>query len=150
MASSIIEYKKKYIDVNDNILLLTLFYIKESSKELNEKPEWFLTYINEVIDSVILSKPIGWGYMDLDEYINNNEKFIFFKSILNNCKLHILNNNEKYINNQTVTSILNDSLWIGEKHLILTNLLIEFLDDLILLLDPKASKNNERFMKIND
>jgi hypothetical protein len=150
MASSIIEYRKKYLDVNDNVLLLTLFYIKESSNYLNEKPEWFLSYIEEVIDVVIDSKPIGWGYMDLDEYITDDKKYSYFSDVLNNCKKFILDKNQKYVDNQIITTILHEGTKNHQTQLILTNLLLDFIDDLILLIDPKVTGDHVRLMKIND
>ncbi|GAA3591194.1 hypothetical protein Q4Q39_15845 [Flavivirga amylovorans] len=57
MATSIISYKKKYIDCNDNIIIIiSLSFIKEVSI-LKELPDWYSFYLKEVVDEVIDIKP---------------------------------------------------------------------------------------------
>lgn len=150
MAVSIIKYKEKYLDVNDNILIFGLYFIKTTtiSKVL---PDWFKEYIENVIDVVIDIRPVGWGYMKLEEYLTKDERHkLFYLDVLNDTIIYLKRRKSDIVDNIEVNYVLNlkDIERWDEDDYIKTEYIIRFLEDLIIILNDKTPLNHPRLMKV--
>lgn len=135
MATSIISFKEKRIDVNDNFLLLGLYFIKQVASNM-VVPNWFKDYNENVIDVMLDVKPIGWGYMDLDEYIIANERKIFFIGLIDGTINQLERRDSKKISYEEVNkslSLTGLEKW-KEKHYVDLNHIIVFLENVKTLL----------------
>ncbi len=152
MATSIIKYKDKYIDVNDNILILGLYFIKKVAIN-KDLPDWFKKYIKKVIDVIIDIKPIGWGYMELEKYLSKDEeRKLFFLEILNATITYLKRHKSDIIDNIEVNYILNlkdIEIW-NENDYIKTEYVIKFLKDVKIILNDNTPLNHPRLMKIRN
>ena len=151
MATSIINYEGKHLDVDDNILQVSLYFIKKISGEISDKPNWFVKYTKEVIDSMLSVQPIGWGYMDLEEYLISKNEKDFFLNIIDNCIKYLKNRTSKIVNHGEINEILNlegIEKW-NEKHYLEINVIIYFLENIKLLINDSTSLNHSNLMKTN-
>lgn len=82
MSNSIITYGEKTINAKDFVLFVSLATFSENLKK-KSLPKWFNIYLEEVVDVVLDIKPIGWAYLDLEEYFETEEKRIFFIDLIN-------------------------------------------------------------------
>lgn len=149
MATSIINYEGKNLDVDDNILQVSLYFIKKVSGEISDKPTWFVKYTKEVIDSMLSVQPIGWGYMDLEEYLISKNEKDFFLNIIDNCIKYLKNRTSKIVNHDEINEILNlegIEKW-NEKHYLEINVIIYFLENIKLLINDSTSLNHPNLMK---
>ncbi|MBJ6369855.1 hypothetical protein [Snuella sedimenti] len=148
MATSIIGFKEKRIDIDDNFLLLGLSYIKQSSESKNN-PDWFKDYVNNIIDVMLDVKPVGWGYMELDDYIIDDERKVFFNDLIDKTIDGLKNRDSNIIDFKEVNYLLDLKgleLW-KEKHFVDVEYVLRFLDDLKILLDDNTPLSHERLMK---
>ncbi|WP_308993703.1 hypothetical protein QLS71_008005 [Mariniflexile litorale] len=150
MATSIIRFKEKRIDINDNFLLLGLSYIKQSATG-KDNPNWFNLYIDNVIDEMLDIKPVGWGYMELDTYIIDSERKKFFIDVIDNTIDVLKNRDSNTVDFTEANRLLNLKgleAW-KEKHYVEIEYILRFLDDLKILLDDNTPLNHIRLMKTN-
>lgn len=149
MATSIIDYKKKYLDINDNILIFSLYFIKIVAKS-RDLPDWFANYIENVIDVVIDVRPVGWGYMSLEEYLlDDKEKKEFYIEMVKETVNYLKRRKSNILDNVEVNFILNTEgleRW-KEKQYLDTKHIIRFLKDVVILLDDNTSLDHPRLMK---
>lgn len=149
MATSIINYHGRNLDIDDNVLQLSLYFIKESFERIIDKPVWFIKYQNEVIDSMLSIQPVGWGYMDLEEFLISKNEKDFFISIIDSCINDLGNRKSKIIDHLEVNKILNlkgIEKW-NEKHYIEITQIIFFLDNIKILIDDSTELNHPSLMK---
>lgn len=149
MATSIINYHGRNLDIDDNVLQLSLYFIKESFERIIDKPVWFIKYQNEVIDSMLSIQPVGWGYMDLEEFLISKNEKDFFISIIDSCINDLGNRKSKIIGHLEVNKILNlkgIEKW-NEKHYIEITQIIFFLDNIKILIDDSTELNHPSLMK---
>ncbi len=150
MATSIIDYNNKHLDIDDNILVFSLYFIKlvAVSKDL---PDWFKDYIEKTIDVVIDVRPVGWGYMDLEEYLlESPSKKQFYTGVLDDT-INYLKHHRKsdIVDNIEANYVLKTKgleRW-SEKNYIDTKYIIRFLEDVKILLNDDTPLDHERLMK---
>jgi len=149
MATSIINYYGKNLDIDDNVLQLSLYFIKESFEKNIHKPTWVIKYQNEVIDSMLSIQPTGWGYMDLEEFLTSKNEKDFFISIIDSCINDLKNRKSKIIDYTEVNKILNlkgIEKW-NEKHYVEVTQIIFFLENVKILIDDSTGLNHPNLMK---
>lgn len=149
MASSIISFNNKRVDVNDNFLLLGIYFIKINILK-RKRPVWVNDYLENVIDEVLDIKPIGWGYMDLEENLTNNERKKIFIDILDDTRLGLKQRQKGKIDFNEVNEILNlekSEEW-NEQHFVEVDSILRFLDKIKALVDDNTSLEDDRLMKI--
>jgi|SRR5690606_12636042 len=132
MATSIIRYKKKKIDINDNLLIFSLYFIKVVAKS-KDLPRWFEEYIENVIDVVIDLRPVGWGYMKLEEYLVDDEinRKPFYLEILNDTITYLKRRKSDIVDNIEANYILDlkgVEKW-EEESFVKNEYIIEFLEE---------------------
>lgn len=138
MATSIINYKGNFINVNDNILIFSLYYLRMSSSNF-KLPAWYIDYTTKVINVIIDVKPIGWGYLDLEEYLINKKRKQFFIKMLRESIVFFDENRISKIDSSTANNILKiegDYAWKDSDFLNI-NYLKDFITKLIMLLIEK-------------
>lgn len=149
MATSIIEYNKKYLDVNDNILIFSLYFIKIVAVN-KDIPNWFKDYKENVIDVMINMRPVGFGYMDLEEYLaEDDNKKQFYLEVINDTIIYLKRRKSDIVDNIEANYILSTKgleRW-KETSFIKTEHIIKFLEDIKILLDDNTPLNHERLMK---
>jgi hypothetical protein len=145
MSNSIINYENKYINPNDNILIMSLCMLKEYTRVTNYfMPTWLKQYFIDVIDVIIDVKPIGWSDLELDTYFNTDERKKNFIEILKLCIIYLNQKDTKFIGHKEVNHLFKlegIEKW-GEKNYILITEITGFLNDLVLLLDNDISSYN--------
>jgi len=145
MSNSIINYKNKYFNPNDSILILSLYQLRRFTNEENI-PNWFHQYLTNVVDEIIESLPIGWCDLELDEYFESKYKNIFFIDLIKRCITNLNIKNINFINNDEINKLFKlegIEKW-DEKRYILISDIVECLKDLILLLDEEVTHENQR------
>lgn len=143
MSNSIINYKNKYFNTNDSILIMSLCKIKENFHKENA-PKWFHDYFSDVIDGIIDDKPIGWCDLELDKYFDSNDKNIFFIHLIGETIFELKNKKEEIIEYDEVNRLFKlegIERW-GIKNYIKIEEVIQCLSNLCLLLDESITYQN--------
>jgi hypothetical protein len=99
MSKSIIKYKSTYLQLNDTVLQIGMYYLSESSRKELNIPIWYNDFLIEEVEYILDVKPVGWADLNLEEYLVNTERINYLVLMLNNAinflnKIEVISNDD--------------------------------------------------------